>query len=101
MTLKDFNENHLNPLMEKLTDKKHTFLLGDFNIDLMKTEEDENSSVYLDTMTANLFVPHITQLESRLIRKHVLIIFSPIFKISHKEIQEISLSLSLTTWPNF
>ena len=59
MTVKDFNENFWDQLMEKLTDKKHNFLLGDFNVDLMKTESDEDSMTYLDTLTSNLFVPHI------------------------------------------
>ena len=59
MTIKDFNENFLNPLMENLTDKKHNFLIGDFNIDLMKTDTHEDSLTYLDIMTSNLFVPHI------------------------------------------
>ena len=59
MEVDDFNDNYLSPLMEKLTDKTHTFLLGDFNIDLMKTDTDEHTSTYFDTMTSNLFVPHI------------------------------------------
>ena len=59
MEIKDFNENHLNPLMEKLSDKKHTFLLGDFNVDLMNTDSDEHTSTYLDTFSSNLLVPHI------------------------------------------
>ena len=59
MTVCDFNENFLNPLMENLTDKKHNFLLGDFNIDLMKTDSDEDTMTYLDIISSNLFVPHI------------------------------------------
>ena len=59
MTVSDFNENYLNPLMENLTDKKHNFLLGDFNVDLMKTDTDEDSMAYLDIISSNLFVPHI------------------------------------------
>ena len=59
MTVNDFNENFLNSLMEKLTDSKNNFLMGDFNVDLMKTDTDEDSMTYLDTLTSNLFVPHI------------------------------------------
>ena len=61
MILSDFNENYLNPLMEKFDDKKHTFLMGDFNVDLMKSDEDEDTTTYFDTITSNLFVPHIIQ----------------------------------------
>ena len=61
MILNDFNENFLNILMEKINDDKHTFLLGDFNVDLMKTDDDEYTSTYFDTLTSNLFIPHIIQ----------------------------------------
>ena len=59
MKVKDFNEGYLCPLLEKLPDNKHTFLLGDFNIDLMKASEDENTSYYFDTLASRSFVPHI------------------------------------------
>ena len=47
MEIKDFNENYLNPLMDKLGDK-NVFLLGDFNIDLMKNDIDTHTSTFLD-----------------------------------------------------
>ena len=59
MEVKDFNENYLNPLMDKLGDKKNVFLLGYFNIDLMKNDIYTHTSTFLDTTTSNLFVPHI------------------------------------------
>ena len=59
MEVNDFNEGYLSPLMEKLPSAKHTFLLGDFNIDLMKSDEDENTSNYFDTLTSLSFIPHI------------------------------------------
>ena len=55
MEVKDLNENDLNPLMDKLGDKKNVFLL-DFNIDLMKNDIDTHTSTFLDTITSNLFV---------------------------------------------
>ena len=58
MEVKDFNENYLNPPMDKLGDKNNVFLLGDFNIDLMKNDSDTHTSTFLDTVTSNLFVPH-------------------------------------------
>ena len=59
MDVNDFNENYLNPLMDKLDGNKNVFLLGDFNIDLMKNDIDVHTDTYLDTITSNLFVPHI------------------------------------------
>ena len=45
--------------MDKLSENKHAFLLGDFNIDLMKIDIDEHTATFLDTLTSNFFVPHI------------------------------------------
>ena len=59
MEVNDFNENYLNPFMDKLDGNKNVFLLGDFNIDLMKNDIDVHTDTYLDTITSNLFVPHI------------------------------------------
>ena len=59
MDVKEFNEEILNPLMEKLSlENKNIYLIGDFNIDLMKTEFDVITSQFFDTMSTNLFVPH-------------------------------------------
>ena len=59
MDLCDFNENYLSPLMEKLNKDKHIFLMGDFNVDLLKTDKDQETSQYFDQISSNLFVPHI------------------------------------------
>ena len=48
------------PILNKINEeKKYVFLLGDFNADLMNTEEDIYISNYFDTLTTHLFVPHI------------------------------------------
>ena len=58
MQITDFNQNYLCPLMDKLSQNKHDFLLGDFNIDLMKNDIDEHTATFLDA-TSNDFIPHI------------------------------------------
>ena len=56
----EFNTDYLEPLMEKLgTENKTVFLLGDFNYDLLKIDNDANIKTFFDTITSNLFVPHI------------------------------------------
>ena len=61
MKLNDFNENFLDPLMEELSTKdKSVYLMGDFNIDLMKIDIDNNTAIFFDSMSSNLFAPHIT-----------------------------------------
>ena len=59
MEVKEFNNDYLEHLMVKLAkEKKNIYLIGDYNIDLMITEEDTNIFNFLDTLTSNLFVPH-------------------------------------------
>ena len=59
MDLNEFNEEFLEPWMEKLsTENKNIFLTGDFNVDFMKIDSDDNTSNYFDTFTSNLFIPH-------------------------------------------
>ena len=59
MDLQEFNEDFFDPLMENLlsVDKK-VFLIGDFNIDLLKVDIDTPTTNVFDTITSNLFVPH-------------------------------------------
>ena len=60
MDLHEFNDEYLNPLMEKLSESnKLVYLMGDFNIDLLKLDTDTATSTFFDCITANLFVPHI------------------------------------------
>ena len=60
MELDEFNNEYLTPFLERFEkESKRKFLLGDFNVDLLKIDDDPKSSSYFDTMTSNLFVPHI------------------------------------------
>ena len=59
MDLSEFNEKYLEPLMEKIINENKTiFLLGDFNIDLMKSETEMNTQNFFDMITSNLMVTH-------------------------------------------
>ena len=60
MSVKSFNE-YFNHVIAKITDeKKICYLAGDFNIDLLKSESVNDTKDFFDTLTSNLFVPHIT-----------------------------------------
>ena len=56
MDLEAFNEEILNPLMEKISiENKYIYLVGDFDVDHMKTE--------IDTQTSQFLTPlHLTYL---------------------------------------
>ena len=60
MEISEFNEYFINPLMNKLSKEDKTFfLLGDFNIDLLKIDIENNITNFFDILTSNLVVPHI------------------------------------------
>ena len=60
MDLEEFNNEYLIPFMEILDkENKNKYLMGDFNVDLLKIEDDINSSIFFDILTSNFFVPHI------------------------------------------
>ena len=56
MDIDDFNVN-FEELMEKISENKEVFLMGDFNIDLLKTGDDNHVNDFYDINTTNLFVP--------------------------------------------
>ena len=60
--------------------KKEVILLGDFNIDLIKSNSNSNTSEFLDVIYSSNLLPHITSLSRLTSRSHTLIdnIFSNI-----------------------
>ena len=61
MDVKTFNEKYFNEFIARITDeKKVCYLAGDFNIDLLKSETIPDTKDFFDSLTSNLFVPHIT-----------------------------------------
>ena len=49
MDLNEFNCYYLNPLLEKIAkEQKNVFLLGDFNVDLLKYEQHKATNEFLD-----------------------------------------------------
>ena len=57
MDINEFNDDFLNPLLESIeSDNKKLFLVGDFNIDLLKVDIDSSTTKFFES---NLLVPHI------------------------------------------
>ena len=57
--------DEFNTLFEQALDKlsncnKEIYLLGDYNIDLLKIETDNSINDFYNSLTSNLFVPDIT-----------------------------------------
>ena len=61
MSIDDFNKNIFCEFIAKLSSQnKIAYLCGDFNVDLLKIDTDENIKTFYSSLTSNLFVPHIT-----------------------------------------
>ena len=55
-------KNFRQPLLEKLAkEQKIVFLLGDFNVDLLKYEQHKATNEFLDSLSSNMFLPCIMQ----------------------------------------
>ena len=61
MDLDEFNDDFFNLLLENIASDKKLFLIGDFNIDLLKVDIDSPTTNFFDIITSNLLVPHILQ----------------------------------------
>ena len=62
MSIKDFNENFLSELMIRLgREKKEVLLMGDFNVDLMNYEQNEETNNFIEILSNNSFLPNITK----------------------------------------
>ena len=60
MDLTEFNYYYLNLLLEKLAKEKRTvFLLGDFNVDLLKYEHHKITNEFLDSLSSNMVLHYI------------------------------------------
>ena len=95
MDLSEFNDDYIEPLLEELAAKDKTmFLMGDFNIDLLKIETDRLTANFFDSMTAQLLVPHIIHPTRATLASKTLI--DNIYSNSPNFLQAISGNLTLT-----
>ena len=61
MEIEEFNKNYFENFLRNLSsENKTTYLLGDFNINLLEIDSDENINNYYNIFISNLFIPHIT-----------------------------------------
>ena len=62
LPISTFNNNILDPLLHKIeSENKLCTLMGDFNIDLLKIDIDEDSNSFYNIMTSHFFAPYILQ----------------------------------------
>ena len=60
MNLNEFNDNDLNTLLQKNSkEKKNVFLLGDFNLDLLKYDKHAGTNDFIDSLSSYMYLPYI------------------------------------------
>ena len=60
MDLDEFNEIYRNPLLHKISkESKSIFLLGKFNVDLLKYDHHAPTNEFFNSFSSHMFLPHI------------------------------------------
>ena len=60
MNLNEFNDNYLNIVLQKNSkEKKSVFLLGDFNVDLLKYDKNAGTNEFIDSLSSYMYLPYI------------------------------------------
>ena len=62
MDLNEFNDYYLHSLLDKLSkENKTVFLIGDFNVDLLKYDQHPSTNKFLDPLSTRMLLNHIIQ----------------------------------------
>ena len=62
LSITKFNNEVIEPLLDKIAkEDKSCCLMGDFNIDLVKTDSNDQTNDFFTTLTSNYFTPYILQ----------------------------------------
>ena len=62
LPISTFNKNYIEPLLDKISsENKICSIMGDFNIDLLKIDSNEDANSFYTNMTSHFFAPFILQ----------------------------------------
>ena len=61
MDLNEFNNYYVNNLLDKFSQEIKTFILGDFNIDLLNYDQHSLTIEFLDCLSSHVLLPNIVQ----------------------------------------
>ena len=62
VSLNHFTSDYIEPLLDKISlEGRMCSLVGDFNIDLLKCDINDNINLFYNTLTSNLFAPYTMQ----------------------------------------
>ena len=94
ISVKDFTNLHLDPVLQKIgLEKKQCILMGDVNIDLLKTDSNKDCSDFYNSLSSQFFTPHIlqpTRLQSKTLIDNIFFNSLEYFSTSGNLLYEIS-----------
>ena len=62
INIQEFNREFIDPLLHKINmENKQCILMGDFNIDLLKSDTNGDTNDFFNTLSSSLFTPYILQ----------------------------------------
>ena len=62
ISIEEFTNVHLNPILQKISlENKQCALMGDFNVDLLKTDINNDSNLFYNNLSSHFFAPYILQ----------------------------------------
>ena len=62
ITIQQFTNDYIDPLLEKISvENKFCSLMGDFNIDFLKSDTNNNVNAFFNSVTSHFFAPCILQ----------------------------------------
>ena len=62
ISIKDFTNIHLETILHKISlENKQCILMGDFNVDLLKSDINNDSNLYYNNLSAHSFTHYILQ----------------------------------------
>ena len=63
ISMRDFADTHLEPILHKISqEKKECALMGDFNVDLLKSSGNNNTaSDFFNNLSSHFFTPFVLQ----------------------------------------
>ena len=60
ISVQDFTNLHLDPILQKINmERKQCVFMGDFNVDLLKTESNNESNLFYNNLSSHFFTPYI------------------------------------------
>ena len=62
VSVRDFTSEHMEPILSKISkEKKEIALMGDFNIDLLKTSSNNSAGEFFNNLSSHFFTPFVLQ----------------------------------------